>query len=103
MPEKNFEKLIKNTKNFGLTMFLYSKDKIEDIVDKMVEKGEISKYEAEDILQSFLKKAKQERDEIKKISKESISEYLDLNEYVKKSDLDEYIKSEVERILKEEE
>lgn len=103
MSNNNFEKMIRDTINFGAGVFSYSKELTEEFVDKMVEKGEISRYEADNLVSDILKKSRQQKEEIKNISKEAVAEYLDLNEYVKKSDIDEYIKLEVERLLKEKE
>lgn len=97
MKDRNIEKLIKDFIDFGAGVFYYSKDKAQDFVDQMVERGEISRYEADDIFSKLLEKGKTQREEIERISRESVEDYLRLNEYVKKSDLDFYIKEEVKR------
>ncbi|MDO4672607.1 MAG: hypothetical protein Q4A76_06815 [Porphyromonadaceae bacterium] len=100
MKDKNFQELIKNSIDFGAGVFYYSKEKIEQFVDQMVERGEINKYQRDDIFQSLLKKGKEQKEEIERISKDTIKDYLSLNEYVKKADLDLYIEEAVKRQLK---
>ncbi|MGO3018254.1 MAG: hypothetical protein ACTIH2_03790 [Anaerococcus sp.] len=97
MKDNNFEKLIRDSIDFGAGVFYYSKDRIENFVDQMVERGEISRYEADDMFTKLLEKGKDQRAEIERITRENIKDYLKLNEYVKKSDLDFYIKEEVKR------
>lgn len=97
MRDKNLEKLIGDSINFGAGLFYYSKDRVEDFVDKMVEAGEISQYERDDVFAKILERGKTQREEIERISRESVEDYLRLNEYVKKSDLDFYIREEVRR------
>lgn len=97
MKDTNFERLIKDSIDFGAGVFYYSKDRIQSFVDQMVERGEISRYEADDVFTKLLEKGKTQREEIERISRESIEDYLKLNEYVKKSDLEFYIAEEVKR------
>mgnify|MGYP001374536560 CR=1 FL=1 len=97
MKDTNFERLIKDSIDFGAGVFYYSKDRIQSFVDQMVERGEISRYEADDVFTKILEKGKTRREEIERISRESIEDYLKLNEYVKKSDLEFYIGEEGKR------
>lgn len=97
MKDNNFEKIIKDSIDFGAGVFYYSKDRIENFVDQMVERGEISRYERDDMFTKLLEKGKDQREEIERITRESIEDYLRLNEYVKKSDLEFYIEEEVKR------
>lgn len=107
MKDTNFEKLIKDSIDFGAGVFYYSKEKVRNFVDEMVERGEISRYEADDVFAKILERGKTQREEIERISRETMESYLKLNEYVKKADLDFYIKEEVkkqmEKIKKEQE
>ncbi|MDD7305289.1 MAG: hypothetical protein PUG67_01730 [Peptoniphilaceae bacterium] len=106
MRESKIEKLIKDYVDFGAGFFFYSKDRLKDFVDQMIERGEISSYEADSLYSKLSNKAKKQREEIERICRESLEDYLKLNEYVKKSDLEFYIKEEIKKQmekLKEEE
>ena len=38
--------ILEDTMDFGLGLFMYSKEKIEEMVNKLVEKGQVAKQDA---------------------------------------------------------
>lgn len=100
MRDRNLGKLIEDSLNFGAGVFYYSRDRLENFVDEMVAKGEISKYERDDVFQRLSDIGKDQREELESMIRDNIKDYLKLNQYVKKSDLDFYIEEEVKRQIK---
>ena len=49
----------------GLGAVFLTKEKIEEMVDKLVEEGSVSKQEAEELIDNMVKKAKTQREELK--------------------------------------
>ncbi len=57
--------IINDTLNFGLGLFAYSREKIEELVEKMVEKGEVSRGNAKEFAATLMQKGDEQREEIR--------------------------------------
>lgn len=79
--------ILEKTLNFGLGLALYSKEKIESIVDEMVDKGEIAKKDAREFSKTLIQKGEYQRDEIKKLIREEIESVLGKMSLAQKKDL----------------
>ena len=71
--DKLFEKGI----SFGLGLFTMTRERGEEIVEKLIEKGEISRKEASGILDDLLNRAEKEKKELEKRINSSLEETLE--------------------------
>ncbi|MDO4662545.1 MAG: hypothetical protein Q4B36_05455 [Tissierellia bacterium] len=95
MTEKNnIEKLLDDSLNLGLGVFHYSREKIKSLVDEVVDRGET---EREKIVDELMERGEAQREEIRKIVREELTNKFDLDEYVKKSEVEEIVREEVKR------
>jgi polyhydroxyalkanoate synthesis regulator phasin len=90
-----FEKSI----NFGLGLFVYSREKLEEMVEELVDKGEISKKDARQFANELVKRGEQQRDEFKSLIKGEIMEVLNEMNIAKKQDI--VTKYEISQIVRE--
>ncbi len=89
------DETIRKAINLGLGAFVMTKEKVESLVDELVEKGEVGKDEGKELLNKLLEKGDKTRKEIEKTAKEFIEE-LNL------PSRDEFneLKAEVEKLKK---
>jgi len=52
-------------KHFGLGLFDFTKEKVEDLVDEMVKRGELTKQESSQAVAKIMEKAKAEQEALK--------------------------------------
>lgn len=90
-----FEKSI----NLGLGLFVYSREKVEEMVEELVNKGEIAKKDSRQFAGELVKKGEEQREELKKLIKDEVAETLNLLNVAKKEDL--ITKDEISQILRE--
>jgi len=64
---------IEDTVNFGFGLFAYSRDKIEQFVEKLVDAGKVEKKDARSFMQELVEKGDEQRKEIKSMIKEEVS------------------------------
>jgi polyhydroxyalkanoate synthesis regulator phasin len=89
--------LLKKALSLGLGALLVSKDKIEDVVNELVKKGELGQEEGKNLVNELLEKGEASMNELEvKIEKvvKSVTEKLNLPT---RKELDE-IKSEIEQL-----
>lgn len=48
--------ILEKSINIGLGLFLYSREKIEAVVDELVNKGEVARKDAKDLVNDLVKK-----------------------------------------------
>lgn len=90
-----FEKSI----NLGLGLFMYSREKVEDFVDELVNKGDIAKKDARQFAGELIQKAEEQREELKKLIKDEVGKALDYTNVAKKEDI--VSKDEIRDIVRE--
>jgi polyhydroxyalkanoate synthesis regulator phasin len=90
-----FEKSI----NLGLGLFVYSREKVEEMVEELVNKGEVAKKDARQFANELTKKGEEQREELKKLIKDEIAETLKLMNVAKTEDL--ITKDEISQIVRE--
>ena len=99
--------IIEDVFNFGLGLFSYSRERIEETVDKMVESGSLAKKDASAFAAELVKKGEQEREELKKFVDDRISKASNTfdNKYkpVTKDEVRAIIKEEIEAYFAERE
>ena len=92
-------KILDDAVLFGFGMFSYSREKIEEIVEKMVEKGKVAKTEASDFAKELIKKGEAEKDEIKKMLESEISKMSEKMP-ISREEIREIIREELENLKK---
>lgn len=90
-----FEKSI----NLGLGIFVYSREKVEELVEDLVSKGEIAKKDAHQFASELVKKGEEQREELQKLIEVEVLEALNHMKEVKKEDI--VTKDEIRQIVKE--
>ncbi len=93
---KNF---LEKSFDFGLGLLMYSREKVEELVEEMVNKGEIEKKEAQKFANDLVKKGEEQRDEFKSLVNGEVSKALNHIGVAKKDDL--VSKDEISRIVRE--
>ncbi len=91
-----FEKSI----NLGLGIFVYSREKIEDLVEELVSKGEVAHKDARKFTQELIKRGEEQREELKKLIKDEVEEALNHVNVVREEDI--VTKDEITQIVREE-
>ncbi|WP_051534234.1 phasin family protein [Desulfitibacter alkalitolerans] len=66
--------LLEKSFNMGLGLFAYSREKIENMVDELVNKGEVARKDAQGFVSDLVKKGEEQREELKKIIRDEIKD-----------------------------
>jgi len=91
----SFEKSI----NLGLGLLMYSREKVEELVEDLVNKGEVSKKDARQFAGELIKRGEEQREELKKLIQSEVTKALEHVNVAKKEDL--VTKVEIEEIVRE--
>lgn len=83
----------------GLGLFAYSREKIEKVVDELVNKGEVTRKDAQEVVSDLVKKGEEQREELKKFVRDEIKETMDLKDFVKTGDLRDIIREELAKVI----
>jgi polyhydroxyalkanoate synthesis regulator phasin len=65
--------LLEKSLSFGLGLAAYSKDKIEELVEEMVKRGEVAQKDARTVAGDLVKKGEEQRDEIRRLIRAEIA------------------------------
>lgn len=91
-----------DTVNFGFGLFAFSREKIEKLVEAMVDSGRVAKKDAQNFMQEMIKKGEEQRREVKKFVKEEVTTTVEdmgiNNNSVSKDELREMIREELEKM-----
>lgn len=88
---KDIKEFMEKSVNFGLGLAVYSREKIEALVEEMVQKGEVAQKDARQFATDLVKKGEEQRDEMKKLVHDEITKALDAMELARKSDIREEV------------
>ncbi|MBS3994596.1 MAG: hypothetical protein KGZ33_02280 [Alkaliphilus sp.] len=91
--------LFEKSTNLGLGIFVYSREKVEELVEELVSKGEIAKKDARQFAGELVKKGESQRDELKNMIRNEIEKALNHVNVTKKEDI--LTKDEISQIVKE--
>lgn len=91
--------LFERSIDLGLGLFVYSKEKAEELVEELVSKGEVAKKDALQFAGELVKRGEEQRIELKKLIKEEVMEALNYANVAKKEDI--VTKEEISRIVRE--
>ena len=90
-----FEKSI----NLGLGLLVYSREKIEELVEELVDKGEVAKKDARQFAGELVQRGEEQRRELKKLIQDEVIVALDHVSVTKKADF--VTKNEIRDIVRE--
>lgn len=91
--------LIEKSIDLGLGLFAYSREKVEEMVEELVNKGEVARKDARQFASELVKRGEEQRNELKKLIKDEVTEALNYVNVAKKEDL--VTKDEISRIVRE--
>jgi polyhydroxyalkanoate synthesis regulator phasin len=89
--------ILEDTINFGFGVFAYSREKIEELVETLVQKGEVAKKDASSFVSELVKKGEAERSELQRIVGEEVKKAMNTVDQMKP-----VTKDEVREIIREE-
>ena len=82
--------LFKKGLAFGLGLAMTSKEQIEQAVNELVKKGELSKEESRNMIQQLVQRGEEEKNELKRLLREQLKSMLE--------ELDVATKDEIRRL-----
>lgn len=88
--------LFEKSLHFGLGVFGYSRDKLEEVVDDMVKRGKLEEDKAQDLVDELVKKGEEERKDMEAYISQEVDRIMD-KDYAKKEDIRQIIREELER------
>ena len=88
--------MLKDLLNIGLGSALLVKEKVEEELEKLAQKGKISKEEAKEIVEKVKEKAIKKEEEAKEKLKKMIKDILDELNIATKDDIEE-LKKKIEK------
>ncbi|WP_066646103.1 phasin family protein [Christensenella timonensis] len=99
--------IIEDGINFGMGLFAYSREKIEEMVEKMVEKGEVQRKDAQSFASDLVKKGEVQRKELKQMITSEVHDTLQdvgltADQRITKDDLRAIIREEIAAAKKDE-
>lgn len=95
--------------SLGLGLFVYSREKVEELVEELVSKGEIAKKDARQFAGELVKKGEEQRDELKKIIRNEVEEALKhakvarTEDILTKDEIGQLVKEQLLQVLQEQE
>lgn len=91
-------KILDDTINFGFGLFAYSREKIEKMVEALVDSGKVEKKDAQGFLKQMIQKGEDERAEVKKMVSDEVKSAVSAvtpNTGVTKEEIRQMIKEEL--------
>ncbi len=89
--------ILEDTINFGFGVFAYSREKIEELVEAAVQKGEVAKKDASAFVSELVKKGETERSELSRIIGDEVKKAVNTMDQLRPVS-----KEEVREIIREE-
>jgi polyhydroxyalkanoate synthesis regulator phasin len=90
------DEMIKKAVNLGLGAFVLTREKVEALVEELIEKGELGKDEGKELFDKLLAKG----DEARKNVEKTVKEFVDELELPSRKEFDS-LKSDVEKLKKQ--
>jgi polyhydroxyalkanoate synthesis regulator phasin len=88
---KDIKEFLEKSMSFGLGLAAYSREKIEELVEEMVQKGEVAQKDARQFATDLVKKGEEQRVEMKKLVHDEVTAVLDKMDLARKSDIREQV------------
>ncbi|MFZ3133004.1 MAG: hypothetical protein WA125_18325 [Desulfosporosinus sp.] len=98
-----FEKSI----NIGLGLLLYSREKVDELVEELVGKGEVAKKDARQFAGELMQRGEEQREELKKLIQSEVANALvhvnvaRKEDLVTKDELREIVREQMQQVLRE--
>jgi len=89
----------KKSINLGLGLLLYSREKVEELVEELVGRGEVAKKDARQFASELMQRGEEQREELKRLIQGEITKALDRVNVAKKEDL--LTKDQIREIVRE--
>lgn len=86
--------------NLGLGLLLYSREKVEEFVEELVNRGDVAKKDARKCTSELVQRGEEEREELKKLIQREVSKVLDQAGVTREENL--ATKDEIREIVREE-
>ncbi len=87
--------LLEKSFYMGLGLFAYSREKIEKLVEELVNKGEVAGKDAQGFVSDLVKKGEEQREELRKIIREELKEFFKAGDIASKEDIRKIIREEL--------
>ncbi|MGE5328652.1 MAG: phasin family protein [Deltaproteobacteria bacterium] len=101
--------LLDKSLNLGVGLFVYSREKIEEMVDELVNKGEVAKKDAKEFAGELMKKGEEQKTELQNLIKNQVAEVLGhmksggKGDFVTRDEINQIVKEQVTQIINEQE
>jgi polyhydroxyalkanoate synthesis regulator phasin len=95
--------ILEDSISFGFGAFAYSRKKIEEIVEAMVQKGEVSKKDASSFVSELVQKGEAERKELKRIIGEELKNASVILKPITRDEIRQIIREEMSKAGSKEE
>lgn len=89
--------LLNRSLDLGIGLFAYSKDKIENVVDEFVERGEIKRWEATSVVDDLVQRGSEQRQVIDEYLRKRLSDPEIMKDYVRKDEVEALIRAELQK------
>jgi polyhydroxyalkanoate synthesis regulator phasin len=83
--------------NVGLGLAAWSREKIEELVEELVRKGEVAQKDARQFATNLVQKGEEQKAELKKMINGEINAVLDKMDLVRKSEIQEQINTALQQ------
>lgn len=94
--------LLNDMLNFQVGLFAYSRDRIEKMVEKMVDQGKIERKDAQSFAHDMVEAGEQQRKEVQKMVQDSVRENLEAMGITKNNAGSGVTAEQVRQIVREE-
>lgn len=86
-----------DTINLGFGLFAYSREKIEELVDMMVAKGEVAKKDASSFVSELIQKGEVQRKELKRVVDEQVKSTIETIKPITRDEIRQIIRDELDK------
>jgi polyhydroxyalkanoate synthesis regulator phasin len=88
----DIKEIIEKSMSIGLGLAAYSREKVEDLVEDLVRKGEVAQKDARKLAGDLVQRGEEQRQELMKLVQREVGVVLDKMDLVRKSDVQEMIR-----------
>lgn len=93
-------KYLEKTLYFGLGLITYSAEKVEEIVNDLVKRGEVASEDARNLVNDLMEKGEKQKEAVKKFVREETAKVMDNMDIAHKKDT--ITRDEIRQIIREE-
>jgi polyhydroxyalkanoate synthesis regulator phasin len=89
----SIKEFLEKSVSIGLGLAAYSREKIEDLVEDLVQKGEVAQKDARQFAANLVQKGEEQKEELRKMIQNEINVILDKMDLVRKTEVQEQIQA----------